>query len=120
VAYRAFHHSRRFVPLRLLVRVVGLLAAILPAKLERGPSSVEVIARAVCATEQSVGFSDCYPRAVLTAFLASAMGHHCTITVGTIAPTRKMHAWCSIDGVLPFEPSAEHYLYQPVWAIEIT
>jgi hypothetical protein len=44
-----------------------------------------------------------------------SVGRGCVLAVGALAPTRKMHAWCSVDGVLPCEPLPEHYLYQVLW-----
>ena len=43
-----------------------------------------------------------------------------TLIVGVLSPTRKMHAWCEVDGELPYEPMPEHYLYQPLWTLALT
>ncbi len=120
LAYRSLSRSRRILPLRAAARLIRRLGAaglgrIAPAKL-----STSEIGRLVHAVEQQLGRSDCYPRALLTALIAGAAGRPCLLTVGVLAPTRKMHAWCSIDGELPYEPLPEHYLYQPLWRLALS
>lgn len=69
--------------------------------------------------ERSVGISDCYPRALLTTYLCLIAGLPCTITVGILAPTTNMHAWCTSAGAIPYEPEPEHWFYQPLVVFEI-
>lgn len=83
-------------------------------------SSVESIGRTVAAAERSFDRGDCYPRALATALLCLASGSPCTLAIGVLSPTRKMHAWCWTNDCLPFEPTPEHYLYQPVWALRLS
>jgi hypothetical protein len=83
------------------------------------PRTVSEIGRLVHAVEQAVGLTDCYPRALLTCYLCLTSGLRCELTVGTLAPTRKLHAWCSTGGALPYEPSPEHYLYRPLLVVAL-
>lgn len=73
-------------------------------RLNRGRQSVTETGRAVIAVERSVSVSDCYPRALLTAYLCVNARLPCTITIGILTPSRNMHAWCSTEGVIPHEP----------------
>lgn len=113
------------LPLRQAARLVRKLA-IRERSRQRGrtaaqpPADVAGLARSVHAVEHRAGFSDCYPRALMTAYLCLRAGRGCVLAVGALAPTRKMHAWCSVDGVLPYEPLPEHYLYQPLWTSALT
>ncbi len=120
LAYRIFHHSRHVLPFRLCAKAISFVAGRSAKRAPGGQSQTEAIARAVAATERAVGISDCYPRALMTAWLALAAGQSCILAIGVLAPTRKMHAWCTIAGILPFEPIAEHYLYQPAWTIALS
>lgn len=109
--YRLLHLSRHLVPFPAAAHLVSR------ALRRRAPASaldLTQIARLLHGTEQATGLSDCYPRALLTAALASASGHAWDLLIGCLAPTRKMHAWCSVGGQLPYEAAAEHYLYQPL------
>lgn len=76
--------------------------------------SLEQIARLVAVTERVAGFSDCYPRALLTGALCAAGGFGFSITIGILAPTRKLHAWCSSGGTLVYEPTPRHWWYEPL------
>lgn len=120
LAYRILHHSRHVLPFRLSAKLIRLFAGRYVSRAPGGQNQSEMIARAVAATERVAGFSDCYPRALLTAWLALTAGHSCVLAIGVLAPTRKMHAWCTIAGILPFEPKAEHYLYQPAWTMALS
>jgi hypothetical protein len=51
--------------------------------------------------------------------LCLTAGGACSLLVGVLAPTRKTHAWCCINGVLPYEGAPEHYMYQPVWMLRL-
>ncbi len=108
--YRLFHRHRHiFTPLRVnrLARIIALL--IKPQNL-----TVDRIAKLVAATECQAGFSDCYPRALLTSGLCTMAGLQSNITIGILAPTRKLHAWCTSDGTLIYEPTPRHWWYRPL------
>jgi Transglutaminase-like superfamily len=115
LAYRALHLSRHVMPLRLAARLVHAIARQRSRPAPTPAADVARLATCVHAVEHAAGFADCYPRALVTAYLALTAGRRCVIVIGALAPTRKMHAWCSVDGVLPYEPTPEHYLYQPLW-----
>ena len=114
--YSLLGMSRHIVPLRLAARLVRTLALV-TRRCGQTQSVVQAIARRLHETEQGRG--DCYPRALMTAYLSLRAGHACTLTIGALAPTRKMHVWCSLDGIIPYEPSPEHYLYQPLWTMAL-
>jgi hypothetical protein len=124
VAYRAFDASRHVVPLRVAARVTRRLARLL-RRTRRGTDAtsespdLDAIARTVHAVESRVRTPDCYPRALLTALHCLTAGFACTLLVGVLAPTRKMHAWCCVDGVLPYERLPEHYMYRPLWMLPL-
>jgi hypothetical protein len=109
--YRLLHHSRRVAPLALTARLV---AAAGRRAAGRDRSDLTDIARTIHALEQATGLADCYPRALLTLYLCLRTGRACQLLVGTLAPTRMMHAWCSTEGQLPYEAMPEHYMYRPV------
>jgi hypothetical protein len=111
--------SRHVLPLRVTARLCRRWARVWGARgVARGASASE-IGCLLSAIETRAGTGDCYARALLTIYLGVAAGRSCVLTVGVLAPTRKMHAWCSIDGELPYEPTPEHYLYQPVWSLAL-
>jgi hypothetical protein len=115
VLYRLLLWSRRLLPLRATARLVEAAARCRqPTRI--GMSAAD-IGRLVHQVEARTRIADCYPRALLTAFLCLTSGRGCTLTVGVLAPTRKMHAWCGVEGELPYEPLPEHYLYQPLWML---
>jgi hypothetical protein len=120
-AYLLFLRARRYVPLRATARVVMRSAWLWRrcAAPLTSPSSSD-IGRLVHLIEHRLGIADCYPRALTTAWLCLVAGRPCTLIVGVLAPTRKMHAWCEVDGELPYEPLPEHYLYQPLWTLALT
>lgn len=109
--YRLLHYSRRVAPFAFVARLVAALG-----RRGAGRHSIDVndIARMVHAVEQATGLSDCYPRALLTLHLCVRSGRTCQLSIGSLAPTRMMHAWCSTQGQLPYEPMPEHYMYRPV------
>jgi hypothetical protein len=111
VAYRLLHWSRYIVPLGWAATIVRL-AARLPRSTAR--ATLSDIGRTLHAVESAAAFSDCYPRALLTAYLCLKSGRDCELVVGALAPTRKMHAWCCSDGAIPYEAGPEHYMYQPL------
>jgi Transglutaminase-like superfamily len=109
--YRMLHRSRRIVPFRAMLSIVARAGS---RHVNAPPLSVSDIGRLVHAVERAAGLADCYPRALLTAYLCLRSGRPCELAVGALAPTRKMHAWCSTDGQLPYEASPEHYMYRPL------
>ena len=113
--YRLLHHSRRVAPFAVMARLVaaaGRRGAV------RDPVDLTDIARTINAVEQGTGLADCYPRALLTLYLCLRSGRACQLTIGSLAPTRMMHAWCSTEGQLPYEPMPEHYMYRPVLMLQ--
>lgn len=118
-AYRLMHHSRHFIPLRMAARMMRRAAVIRRRRL-RGLGAPIAIADMLHAVERAAGAGDCYPRALLTAYLAVKSGQPCALIVGALTPTRKMHVWCVVDEAIPYEPSPEHYLYQPLWTLRLT
>lgn len=123
IAYRLFDWTRSVLPFRLTVHLTAAAARRASRRAERAPNGdrdlVGAIARVIHGLERGVGYADCYPRALLTAFLALRVGTACQVALGVLAPTRKMHAWCSVDGVVPYEPMPEHYLYSPLLVISL-
>jgi hypothetical protein len=114
--YRVLHHTRRILPFAAMARLVAALAR------ARGPAhelrDLAGVAITVHAVERDTGLADCYPRALLTLYLCRRSGRSCQVCIGTLVPTRKMHAWCASEGVLPYEALPEHYLYQPVLSLQ--
>jgi hypothetical protein len=115
--YRLLHYSRHLVPFRLAAAGVEFLARRSPA---RPAGEVADIGRQVHAVERATGIADCYPRALLTCYLCLRNGRGCELAIGTLAPTRKMHAWCSTAGQLPYEAMPEHYLYRPLLVLPLS
>lgn len=107
--YLKLHRRRDVYPPNRAVRLIRAEARRRPAA-----RSVEEIGALVWAVERMVGDSDCYPRALLTAHLCLAAGLACDLVIGILAPTSKLHAWCSVDGVAPFEPLPRHWWFQPL------
>lgn len=115
-AYRAFHRSRRWMPLRAVAALARQATLRTRAPASDTADDLLEVARVLRDLEHRVGIADCYPRALLTAYLCLLAGRDCILTIGVLAPTRKMHAWCSTQGLLPYEPLPEHYLYRPLWS----
>ncbi|WP_432824463.1 lasso peptide biosynthesis protein [Dactylosporangium sp. CA-092794] len=115
-AYRFLHWSRGFIPLARMARVLGGGLGRPGSGQVTGPQS---IGEMLCAIERAVSLSDCYPRALVSAWLAAQARLPCQLTLGVLSPTRKMHLWCTVDAVLPYEPKAEHYLYTPLFALSL-
>lgn len=117
--YRAFQLTRGAIPFRAMARLACAIAPLLRGRaIETGAGPSE-IGQLVHAAEARVRDPNCYPRALLTALLATAARRRCTLLIGLLTPTHKMHAWCSVENELPYEPSPEHYLYQPLWALTL-
>lgn len=117
--YRCLHFSRHLIPLRLMARILRSLALL--KRPWRPPDCQNAaLADALHAIEHRLGAGDCYPRALMTLYLSIRMQRACALALGALTPTRKMHVWCVVDGVLPYEPLPEHYLYQPLWVLQLT
>jgi hypothetical protein len=124
IAYQFLGVSRALVPLGMIIPIVKLAAAIsrksqTASSLTLRPTASD-IGRMVHSVERAIGLADCYPRALLTCFLCLKNRYRCDLVVGTLAPTRKMHAWCSTEGLLPYEALPEHYMYRPLLVITLS
>ena len=108
--YRLFHRHRRVFTPQHVYRWSRLAAG--AAKHE--DLTADRIARLVAITEHRAGLSDCYPRSLLAGGLCALAGIESNITIGILAPTRKLHAWCTSDGVLLYEPTPRHWWYRPL------
>lgn len=113
--YLVFHRHRF---LASIPRVVGAARWIGRARREPRRGEVSEVGRTVMAVEGAVGVSDCYPRALLTAYLCATAGLRYEIAVGILAPTSNLHAWCAVEGVVPFEPVLHHWWYQPLVVVD--
>jgi hypothetical protein len=116
MVYRFFHFSRPFLPFRFLVTLVSAASKL------RSPDpslTVSSIGRLLHAIESATGIANCYPRALMTCYLCLRSGRDCELAIGTLAPTRKMHAWCSTGGELPYEALPEHYMYRPLLILTV-
>jgi hypothetical protein len=112
--YRLFHRYRHvFTPLTI-ERWARVLSLSFDSAARSQNWTLERIAKLVAATEHQAGFSDCFPRALLTAGLCVIAGIRFNITIGILAPTRKLHAWCTSDGTLIYEPTPRHWWYRPL------
>lgn len=114
-SYRLLDRSRHVMPFLVATRAVGAMAARRRRRSDAPPAcEARVLGVRIQELERAAGRSDCYPRALATAYLALSRGLACRLAVGVLAPTRKMHAWCSVEGAVPYEPTPEHHLYQPL------
>ncbi|WP_405495767.1 lasso peptide biosynthesis B2 protein [Nocardia sp. NBC_00511] len=109
--YLLFHRHRTLLSISRAMRLSRWMARVGSKHPAWGP---EDVGNAVMAVEQSLGTSDCYPRALITSFLCMTVPLDCEVAVGILSPTTKMHAWCSVDGVVPYEPRSEHWIYSPL------
>lgn len=119
MAYGLFQLTRRAIPFAMMALLTRAIAPLFRGRTIRVGATASDIGKLVHAVEAGARHPNCYPRALLTALLAIAAGSSCTLLIGLLAPTRKMHAWCSVEHELPYEPSPEHYLYQPLWALTL-
>lgn len=132
--YLTLHHSRRYLAFRRAATLIQRAArrrqgSPVPDLANGMASSFKAdvcgarelfhIGRRVRDLEQKLGVADCYPRALITAYLCLLAGRDCVLTIGVLSPSRKMHVWCSTQGLLPYEPLPEHYLYQPLWSMTL-
>jgi hypothetical protein len=115
--YQFLHRSRGFIPLARMARVLTSDLGRPASGRVTGPQS---IGEKLCAIERTASLSDCYPRALASAWLAARSRLPCQLTLGVLSPTRKMHLWCTVDEVLPYEPKGEHYLYTPLFALTLS
>ena len=114
--YVWFHGHRKIFSVGRVIRLGKLLAAL---SKKRSASEVSEIGKIILAVENAAGISDCYPRALLTACLCLQARLSCKITIGILAPTSKLHAWCSTEGVIPYEPVYHHWWYQPLIVFDV-
>lgn len=112
--YHLFHRHRHIFTPQTIDRWARVLAISLNLSAKSQNCTLERIAKLVAATEHQSGFSDCYPRALLTAGLCAMASIRFNITIGIVAPTRKLHAWCTSDGTLIYEPTPRHWWYRPL------
>jgi len=103
--YLFFHRYRRIASISRAVFLVRCLARLQPGRRQWGAGEVGL---AVMAVEDKVGMSECYPRALLTAYLCLSARLDCRVAVGILAPTANMHAWCSTGGIIPYEPASRY------------
>lgn len=113
--YRIFHYHRRIMSIGRAIRLMRLLA-FFDRRQHYEPAD---IGKLVMLVEEVVGISDCYPRALLTAYLCLLARRNCKITIGILAPTSKLHAWCSTEGIIPYEPVYHHWWYQPLVVFDV-
>lgn len=111
IAYRLLHLSRNILPFAVTAKLVRALVRWRGRRLNL---TLWEIGRLICGVESAVGIADCYPRALMTCYLCLRSNRDCELVIGTLAPTRKMHAWCSSDGQLAYEALPEHYMYRPL------
>lgn len=116
--YRSFNASRRLVPFSAMANLAALNASRFRRSRRAEVWRVAQLGRVIYQVERNAGVADCYPRALLTLHLSILRGLACTLVVGVLAPTRKMHAWCVVEQQIPYEALPEHYLYQPLWVSE--
>lgn len=119
LAYRVFQITRGIIPFATMAHLARAAAPLWRGRALASGATTSEIGKRIHAVESALRGANCYPRALLTALLAIAAGRQCTLLIGLLAPTRKMHAWCSVESELPYEPTPEHYLYQPLWALTL-
>ena len=117
VLYRLIQATRNLISIGLMVSIIVWLAKIQRKKLKFSASDIGLV---IYNIERSSGLSDCYPRALLTCYLCLRSGLNCDLVVGSLVPTRMMHAWCSSQGLIPYEPSPEHWMYRPLVTIQLS
>ncbi len=114
--YVFFHRYRTIASISRAVFLARCLARLHPGRRQWGTTEV---GRAVMAVEHKVGISDCYPRALLTAYLCLSARLGCRVAVGILAPTANMHAWCSTGGIIPYEPVRDHWWFSPLTIFDV-
>jgi len=113
--YRFIHRTRTFIPVRWFISIIILIARF-QGQLNHTALSIGQFIHDI---ERKVGFSDCYPRALLTSYFCLRSKLNCDLVIGSLTPTHKMHAWCCTSGTIPYEPKAEHWMYQPLVVMQI-
>lgn len=114
--YLLFHRHRVIFSIPRAIKLCKLLLWL------RGHSdaqSVAGIGELVKTIEDRVGISDCYPRALLTAYLCLAAQQRSHIVVGILAPTTRLHAWCCVRGIIPYEPVDHNWWYKPLVIFDV-
>ena len=114
--YRLIHITRTFVPVRWFLSIIVPLARF---HAQRNYTALS-IGQLIHDIERKVGFSDCYPRALLTSYFCLQSKLNCDLVIGSLTPTHKMHAWCCTSGTIPYEPKAEHWMYQPLVVMHVS
>ena len=114
--YVWFYNYRKIFSVGRAIRLGKCLATI---NKSRPACEISDLGKIIMAVENAVGISDCYPRALLTACLCLQARLNCKITIGILAPTSKLHAWCSTEGVIPYEPVYHHWWYQPLIVFDV-
>ncbi|MBK7969860.1 MAG: lasso peptide biosynthesis protein [Bacteroidetes bacterium] len=109
--YSFIHWSRHVLPFPLTLKVMTGIFRFIRRK---HPFSSDKIGIILYAIEKKTGLQNCYPRSVITACLCAQNSLPWDVVIGILAPTRMMHAWCSTNGHLPYEPFPEHHMYQPL------
>ena len=115
--YLFFHRHRTVASIDRTIHFASWLARLKKGRRQMGAPEVGQL---VMDVERSVGVSDCYPRALLTAYLCMTARLGCEVTVGILAPTAKMHAWCTTGGLIPYEPKPQHWFYSPLVVFDVT
>jgi hypothetical protein len=120
--YVMLHRSRHVLPFRTVATLLHRSARkrVMGTNAMGGPDRVSQIGRLVHAIERRESLADCYPRALVTAYLCLSSGLPCDLAIGTLAPTRMVHAWCSTRGELPYEAFPEHYMYRPLFVMRLS
>ncbi len=117
ITYRLLNYSRHFIPFRLMTIIVSKIASL---RKPDASSTISSIGNLLHDIEHRVGIADCYPRALMAAYLCLRADLKCELFIGVLSPTRMMHAWCSTNGQLPYEALPEHYMYQPLISWRLT
>jgi hypothetical protein len=115
--YIFFHRHRTLASVGRVIRLASWVSGLRKRRLELAPSD---IGRLVAAVEHAVGVSDCYPRALVTAYLCISARLSCEVSIGILAPTAKMHAWCSSRGSVLYEPKAQHWWFCPLAVFDVS
>jgi len=111
MAYRFMHYSRHFISFRFLLSLTAWFARARGKDLQLELMQIGKLERDI---ENLVGLADCYPRALMMCYLCLRCGYNCEVFIGILAPTKMLHAWCVVNGEIPYEAMPEHYMYQPL------
>jgi hypothetical protein len=108
--YRFLDRTRSLLPFGWMARRVARRATTRSAPLHVDADAIGALVQRV---ERAAGLGDCYPRALFTAHLCARAGLPFRLVIGALVPTRMLHAWCCVDGRVPYEPTPQHWIYQP-------